>query len=253
MDRIAIISDIHGNLPALQAALADMGDRNIGRIFCLGDLVGKGPSGDRVVDLIREACEITVQGNWDDAVVTMPDHPITQWHREQLGADRIAFLAGLPFVIEFWLSGQQVRLFHASQIGINHRVYMSDSLDVHRAMFENTPFTGDGSTPTVVGYGDIHWAFVHCFEHRTLFNVGSIGNPLDLPQASYAILEGDYGSDQESGWGIQLLRVPYDIERAVHDAQQAGMPDLDPYVRELRTAQYRGLKPSPDKEKPDPQ
>lgn len=246
MDRIAVISDIHGNLPALEATLADMGDRNVRRILCLGDLVGKGPSGDRVVDLIREVCETTVQGNWDKAIVTERDHPVVGWHREQLGAARIAFLADLPFVIEFWLSGQRVRLFHASQIGINHRVYMNDSLDIHRAMFENTPFTGHRSTPTVVGYGDIHWAFVHCFAHRTLFNVGSVGNPLDSIQASYAILEGQYGSDRESGWSIQLIRVPYDIERAVHDAQQAGMPDLEAYVRELRTAQYRGLKSSPD-------
>jgi predicted phosphodiesterase len=240
MDRIAVISDIHGNIPALEATLDDIRRRGISRIFCLGDLVGKGPHSAQAVDICRDVCEITIRGNWDDAIVTELDNPTVQWHREQLGAERLAYLAELPYVIDFWLSGKHVRLFHASQIGIYHRVYMNDSLDVQLAMFENTPFTGDGAAPTVVGYGDIHWAFVHCFEHRMLFNVGSVGNPLDLTQASYAILEGQYGSTAESPFAIQIIRAPYDIERAIRDAQAAQMPQLQAYINELRTARYRG-------------
>ncbi|MBV9791217.1 MAG: metallophosphoesterase family protein [Chloroflexi bacterium] len=243
MDRIAIISDLHGNIPALEATLEDIRRREISRVFCLGDLVGKGPHSARAVDLCREVCELTVRGNWDDFIVVQPEHPIAQWHREQLGPERLEYLAQLPYVIDFWMSGKPVRLFHASQIGIYHRVLMSAPFDVQLAMFENTAFTGDSITPTVVGYGDIHWAFLHCFEQRILFNVGSVGNPLDLTQASYAILEGQYGSRQESAFSIQHVRVPYDIERAIHDAQAMQMPDLQPYINELRTARYRGAVP----------
>ena len=53
MDRIALISDIHGNIPALKATLCDIKRRGIQRVFCLGDLVGKGPSSDQVVDICR--------------------------------------------------------------------------------------------------------------------------------------------------------------------------------------------------------
>ena len=242
MEQIALISDIHGNIPALEATLRDIQRRGIQRVFCLGDLVGKGPHSAQVVDICRAECEAMVLGNWDDFIVK-DKHPTAQWHRERLGVRRLAALARLPHTIDFWMSGRQVRLFHASQVGIEHRVYMTDPLETHLAMFENTPFTGDALTPTVVGYGDIHWAYVHCFEHRILFNAGSVGNPLDLTQACYAILEGVYGSHAEDAFSIQLLRVPYDIELAIQQARAEEMPDLEAYANELRTARYRGLPP----------
>ena len=241
MEQIALISDIHGNLPALEATLRDIKRRGIERTFCLGDLVGKGPHSAQVLDRCRAACEAMVLGNWDDFIVTRQDDPIAQWHRERLGVERLAALARLPHTIDFWMSGKPVRLFHASQASIYQRVYMTDPLETHRAMFENTPFTGDALTPTVVGYGDIHWAYVHSFEHRILFNVGSVGNPLDLTQACYAILEGVYGSRTEDVFSIQLVRVPYDIEQAIQQAQAEDMPDLAAYASELRTGRYRGL------------
>ena len=244
VEQLALISDIHGNLPALEATLRDIRRRGIRRVFCLGDLVGKGPHAAEVVDLCRAACEAIVLGNWDDFIVTHPDDPIARWHRARLGAQRLDALARLPHTIEFWMSGRPVRLLHASQVGIYHRVYMTDPLETHLAMFDNTPFTGDALTPTVVGYGDIHWPYVQCFEHRILFNAGSVGNPLDLTQACYAILEGVYGSRTADVCSIQLVRVPYDIELAIQQAQAADMPDLEAYASELRTARYRGLPPA---------
>ena len=65
MDSIALISDLHGNLPALEAVLRDIKRRNISRIFCLGDLVGKGPHAEKVVDICQDVCEVTIKGNWD--------------------------------------------------------------------------------------------------------------------------------------------------------------------------------------------
>ncbi|WP_240796007.1 metallophosphoesterase [Yimella sp. RIT 621] len=66
MGRIASISDVHGNLTALEAVLAEIGAPGITCIFNLGDYVGKGPRGREVIDLCRERCVVHVQGNWDD-------------------------------------------------------------------------------------------------------------------------------------------------------------------------------------------
>jgi predicted phosphodiesterase len=240
-DRLAIISDTHGNLPALEATLADIRARGIDRIFCLGDLAGKGPSGAEIVDLCRDACEAVVQGNWDAGLADETDrHPVVLWHREQLGAERVAYLRDLPAAITFTLSGRVVRLFHASQRSVHHRVRLGDPVEVHRAMFDNTDFTGGGPSPDVVGYGDIHMGYVKSFSGKCLFNAGSVGNPLDITQACYAILEGQYGSERPAPWGVNLVRVPYDIEEAVRQAEISGMPELALYATELRTAIYRG-------------
>jgi protein phosphatase len=107
-------------------------------------------------------------------------------------------------------------------------------------MFTNTAFTGHTFEPDVVGYGDIHRAFVMYFHQQMLFNTGSVGNPLDMTQASYAILEGRYASQQADTFAVHLIRVPYDIERAIQHAEEEHMPELDAYAEELRTAQYRG-------------
>jgi protein phosphatase len=183
VDQIAIISDVHGNVPALEATLRDVRRRGIERVF---------------------------------------------------------YLRSLPNVVDLTISGRRVRLFHASQRSVHFRIRQNDPPDTLLTMFENTIFTGEGPSPDVVGYGDIHEAFVRNFPLKTLFNVGSVGNPLDIPQASYAVLEGWLGAHEATPFGIALVRVPYDIERAIQDAVEAGMPSAEPYARELRTAQYRG-------------
>lgn len=242
MDRIAIISDPHGNMQGLEAVLADISARGIARVFCLGDLAGKGPDGAAVIDRCREVCEVTVQGNWDAMVAWEGDLPQNLWHRAQIGPARCEYLRGLPGSFDFLLSGHRVRLFHASSTGIYHRVRMLGPPDEHNRMFENTPFTGDGPLPDIVGYGDLHVAFSMSFAGKTLFNTGSVGNPLDLPTASYTVLAGAYGSDSPADWHITLHRVRYDIEAAINAGYASGMPDADAYADELRTARYRGLK-----------
>lgn len=240
MDRIALISDLHGNIPALEATLHDIRRRNIQRIFCLGDLVGKGPHSDIAVDICREACEVTIKGNWDDFIIRDTDNPTLRWHQHRLGEERLNFLRHLPPTVEFLMSGKRVRLFHASQRSVHYRVRMDDPREKHVEMFANTDFTGNSCEPDVVGYGDIHRAYVMNFQSKTLFNVGSIGNPLDMTQASYAVLEGDYNSQVAAPFALHLIRVPYDIELAIQQAKDENMPSLEAYANELRTAQYRG-------------
>ncbi|HEV2067639.1 MAG TPA: hypothetical protein VGR08_12460, partial [Thermomicrobiales bacterium] len=141
----------------------------------------------------------------------------------------------------FMLSGQRIRLLHASPPGVYHRVHQRDPIDKLEAMFDSTDFTGYGFEPDVVGYGDIHTAYLRSLRARVLFNVGSVGNPLDQTLACYAILEGSDDDTPARPLAITLVRVPYDIERAIQEAADEDMPEFEPYASELRTARYRGL------------
>lgn len=240
VDRFALISDIHGNLPALTAVLADIDRRNIRRVICLGDLVGKGASGAAVIDRCLDRCEAIVHGNWDVWIADCTnDHPTARWHRAELGSDRLAVRAALPYSVEITVGGQHARLFHASPFGVFHRVLQGDPVEKRLAMFDSTDLTGRDHASDVVAYGDIHVAYIATFGHRTLVNVGSVGNPLDQTRATYAVIEGEAGMDP-APLSISLLRVPYDIEGAIAEAAFCGMPELDEYAGELRTAKYRG-------------
>lgn len=245
MDKIAVISDVHGNIPALETVLADIRRRGIDLIYNLGDLVGKGPSSDTAIDICREVCQVTVRGNWDDGIVTLKEDEITsveRWYLDQLGEERLAYLSTLPNAYDFWMSGKLIRLYHASQESVYTRVYPSHPYEVHRAMFENTPFTGmDNPEPDVVGYGDIHAAYMLSLpqDHKVLFNAGSVGNPLDLPLATYVILTGALDSRKSDSISIDFVRLPYDIELVIEQAQRVQVPEFDEYAVELRTAVYR--------------
>ncbi len=167
MEKIAIISDIHGNIPALESVLADITKRNINSIFCLGDLAGKGPSGAEVVD------------------------------RTYLGTKR----------------EERMKLFEPT---------------------ETLNLEAD-----IIGYGDIHGAHVEYFDGKTIFKAGSVGNPMEITQASYAIIEGEYESKDEAPFTISIARIPYDVNKAVMDAAISDMPDKEFYIDELQTAIYR--------------
>lgn len=253
MDKLAIVSDIHGNLPALKAVLADIRRRRIKRIVCLGDLVGKGPNPVETIDLIRRSCETVVQGNWDLGITYKQDKESGIWHQSQIGDERLAYLEQLPFSADISISGRLMRLFHASSTSIFHRVKRKASKEERQKMFENTEQTGipeGGKRPDVVGYGDIHLPYLITLKNpwdkksaspqgtgNILFNVGSVGTPYDgIPQACYSIVEGTFDSPEPVGFSIQIVRVPYDIEQAVQLALEAQMPETDRYAQEVRTA-----------------
>jgi protein phosphatase len=245
LDRIAVISDVHANVPALEAVLADIRGRGIDLIYNLGDLVGKGPQSDVAVDICRDACNVIVRGNWDDLIASPRNDlwPMTIWAQMQLGAARLAYLGSLPYAHTFWLSGRRVRLFHASADDIYRRIYPHDTPDIHDSMFQHSVHTGDdGPMPDIVGYGDIHIAYTLNLRHsnRLLFNPGSVGHPMDMPLASYAILSGKLDSQTPGPFSVELARVPYNIDAVVALARARAMPECDTYARELRDAIYYG-------------
>ncbi len=238
--RIAVLSDVHGNLTAYEAVLADIRGRGVERVINLGDVVGKGPRGRTCVELTRMHCEATVRGNWE-AYVLRPqpgNEPCAWWH-EEAGAQARDWLAQLPGSLDLELGGRVVRLFHASPVDEFTRVRANPSAEAFAAMFAPTDFTGaDGPVADVVVYGDIHQAYQVTDGGRTLVNTGAVGNPLDSTLPSYVILEA--GENPDDPFSIRHVRVPYDIETEVALADALGMPDARPWQIELRTGIHRG-------------
>ncbi|PYI54417.1 metallophosphoesterase family protein [Paenibacillus flagellatus] len=245
MDRIAVISDIHANLPALRAVLADIDRRNIRRIFCLGDLVGKGPHPSEAVDLVRERCEVVLQGNWDHKMTLPPENEEWVWQlwgQPLLGDARLDYLRGLPFSHDFYWSGRKARLLHASPTSVYDRIRLKATEAEKMAMFDNTPLTVDwlgrkGEAPDLVLYGDIHMAYALPLENRFLVNVGSVGLPLDEnPLAAYVVLEGLLHGEESSAFSVQIVRIPYDRDEALREAAVTGMPRREKFVRDVTRA-----------------
>ena len=242
IEQIALISDVHGNVTALTAVLDDIRRRGISTILNLGDVAGKGPRGSECVRLIREHCAVTIRGNWDDFLpkpAKLGQHHAVEWWRQELTEEDRDWMLQLPFSHDLTVSGRRVRLVHASAESVYVRVFPSHSEPEFAAMFAATELTGPGPTPDVVCYGDIHYAYITHRNGRTLLNAGSVGNSLDEPTASYVILEGVLDSIDPAPFGVQFVRVPYDVEAEIAAAAAVGMPELEPYTAELRTAVYQ--------------
>lgn len=247
MAKVAILSDIHGNVPALDAVMKDIRKRRIQRVICLGDLVGKGPQPAEAVDRIREWCEVTVQGNWDLGINEPQEKEGGRWQREQLGEERLQYLKDLPFSVDLQMSGRFIRLLHASAKSVYHRIPRKASKKEKLGLFQHTDLTGtptgelEGRTPDVVGYGDIHLPFVQTVKSKEgkgliLFNTGSVGASYDgIPQASYVIMEGKPEGVADEPFSIQMVRVPYDVEQVIAIAEQVQLPNLERFRYEIRT------------------
>lgn len=220
--RIAVISDIHGNHVALEAVLADIRHRGADAIYCLGDVAYKGPEPAACLDRIRELAIPTVYGNTErwllDApfdVAASPRHrEVLPWCRERLGPERLDWIRRLPFSLTVDLGGQAAVLVHGSPRSENEFVYpwLSDA--------DLAPIL-DPVPAAVVLVGHHHHAFVRRVRGKLLVGPGSAGFPFDGdPRASYALLEATGG-----GIAVQIVRVPYDIDRLCAAVDAAGLPD----------------------------
>ncbi|WP_170006052.1 metallophosphoesterase family protein [Bacillus fonticola] len=240
MTKIAIISDIHGNKTALEAVLNDIRSRHIERIFCLGDLIGKGPQGTECIDIVQKNCEQVIRGNWDVFIQEPADNDFIQWFRDRLTDADYQYLKSLPFHIDLELNGQLVRFFHASPRSEFERILPSHPIEKRLSMFENSEalnMNAPSRQPDIVFYGDIHATYLHTYKSGILCNVGSVGNALDLTTASYAILDGSHSTN-----AIQFVRVEYDREAELAIAEELGLPALDKYYDEIMLGKYRNAK-----------
>lgn len=243
MDKIAIFSDVHGNIPALEAILEDIEKRAISTIYCLGDFVGKGPNPNETIALCKKYCTQSVLGNWDDFLLYSPkDGMPISWYRQVISEESKDYLASLPKVIDFYLSGRIVRLFHAHPFDLYKRLYQLTNQEHIDEMFlyegGNPEFTIQKNAD-IVGYGDIHYSFQKSFQKRILFNTGSAGNPLDATTSPYVILHGELNNPTDAPFSMEFVRVPYDNELAVKYAEQSEMPQKEDYIFEIKTGIFR--------------
>jgi len=262
MDKIAIISDIHGNITALNAVLEDIKKRNINKIFCLGDCVTKCVHPDLVIDKVREVCDVILIGNCDYIICHPSAKGKNYWSRNIIGEQRAAFMSSLPISYEFYMSGHLVRLFHASPYSLeeiynpmfsnkNSR-YENLEIESPDRLFENTDFikkTSDDPVPDIVGFGHIHTPCLVRHKNKTIFNTGSVGIPVEMQNddihdetnkfstvASYTILEGFYGKKDLDSISFNSIRVPYNIKKEVDDLQNSDMPNKEVIIRTLTSA-----------------
>lgn len=238
--RIALIADLHGNLPALNAVAADIARRRIDKIWCLGDLVGKGPSSRETFDWAVSHCEIILRGNWDEGIGRKHFAPNDQFYYDQLGEERMEILRTLPLEHSCMLSGRRVRFIHGRPV--------MPVLQSANDTAESLDWLFEPCFDTVI-YADIHRAGLNVLNSgRLIASIGSVGNSLRIPMAQYAILECEAGAET-AAFDLQFIYLPYDRERALDDARNAqDMPKREAYLQEIATGVY-GRKPPATKGK----
>ena len=260
--KIAIISDIHGNLEALKATLKDIEKRNVDRIICLGDTIAKGIHPKECLDLIKENCEIVLQGNCDahfsmehEHIDKMPEQEQKRikWTQSLINKEDREYLLKLPFCYEFYMSGSLVRLFHATPTVNNKAILNVDSIETKYQMFLPSKNTVSQMKADVVIYGHIHHPYMDKIYNKTLINVGSVGNSFDVirnknkdsnvletTKSNYLIIEGEYNSKEyNSDIAFQFVKVPYDIERELK-GENLNI-ESDNYRFELKEGKYRDM------------
>jgi len=248
MEKIALISDIHANIVALRAVLKDIEERQITKIFCLGDLTLKGSSPCEVIDLIREKCELVIKGNCDDYAAN-PYNEHTNWYNKVIGSERVKFLSDLPMYKDLYMSGSHIRMFHATKDNLNYRIFDNSSQEEKEKLF----YDENGNIPDIVIYADIHKQYLEKIKNKTIVNIGSVGNALEISnevdsnddmdeitQAHYCIIEGIVNSKERKPLSIQFVRVPYDVKKELDLTKNNNVPNYEKYEIELLKAKYRG-------------
>ena len=231
MDRIAVFSDIHANLPAFQAVLADMDRRKLPEEerYCLGDLVGYGTFPNEVIEIIRTHQIPTVMGNYDQGVGNNSDDcgcayrsPVEEalgkrsiaWSNSTTTEENKAFLRSLPGQIPLQLGELRVLLAHGSPRKINEYLYADRPVASLERILDQV-----GADVLVVGHTHKPYHRV-LLSGRHVINDGSVGKPKDGdPRAAYAILEVD-GRELT----VEFVRVPYDVEQAAMAIEASEMP-----------------------------
>ncbi len=246
MARIAIISDIHGNLPALDAVMDELARQGVSEIMCLGDVVGYGPQPDKCLERLAGRCMVAVRGNHEDALLdpTISEgfNPIArtaiEWTRKRLTPAHTAMLRPMRSVYDH---SPYVMCVHDTPVPPSTTGYVGDPSTAAMA------FRGIDAKVCLVGHthvpmafhtdssrcedklngGDVEATILHEDEEyslrpigRHILNPGSVGQPRDGdPRASFGYLDLKAAT-------FTLVRLNYDVERAQREMRRAGLPDL---------------------------
>jgi predicted phosphodiesterase len=250
--KYALISDIHANLPALEAVLRDIDDRrDVTATYHLGDLVGYAPWPDETVALLRDSRIPGVAGNYDSTVGTDYKHcgcryedPRQEelshisygWTRQHVSPATKTLLAGLPFRIDLLprgghQSGPRVVLVHGTPT-LNTLYWTEDRPDDFCLKMAGHAGAKAGD---VIAFGHTHLPWHREVSGVHFVNTGSVGRPKDGDwRAGYVILDVGGGSV-----GVEFIRVEYDLQRALQGIRESDLPD--DFAEYLRT----GGRPTP--------
>jgi predicted phosphodiesterase len=258
--RYALISDIHANLPALEAVLGDVAARSsVDATYHLGDLVGYGPWPDETVERLRTLGVPGVAGNYDCTVASdykhcgcgyedsrqeELSHLSYEWTRVHTSDETKRYLGGLPFRIDLrplggHITGPTVTLLHGSQV-LNTVYVYGDRPDAFLGKIGQGVNARAGD---VVCFGHTHVPWHRTVDGIHYVNTGSVGRPKDGDwRAGYVVLD-----VTSSGVHIDIVRVSYDVERIARAIIESGLPgDLAEYLRtggRLPAAQSTGGAP----------
>jgi predicted phosphodiesterase len=236
--RYALISDIHANLPALEAVLADIdGRREVDAVYHLGDLVGYAPWPDEVVQLLRERAIPGVAGNYDSTTAAdyrhcgcryedprqeELSHISYAWTRAHVSPVTKRYLASLPFRIDVrplggHVAGPRLVLLHGNPV-LNTVYWTEDRPD--RFGLQMAESVG-AKEADVIAFGHTHKPWHREIGGIHFVNTGSVGRPRDGdPRAGYALVTLDGATV-----AVEMVRVPYDVERAATAIHGSELPD----------------------------
>jgi predicted phosphodiesterase len=242
----ALISDIHGNAPALTAVLDHIAHRSTAQaIYHLGDLVGYGPAPDEVVGIIRANGIPGVAGNYDSTVANNYKHCgcryedprqealahiSFEWTKSHVNEDTRTFLGSLPFRLDLrplggHLGGPTAFLLHGNQV--LNTVYVTE--DRPDDFLEKLASALTAKPGDVVCFGHTHIPWHRIVQGIHFVNGGSVGRPTDGDwRACYALLALD-----ETSVTVEFVRVEYDVERVVKEIRTSDLPD--DVAEQLRT------------------
>jgi len=235
MPRIALLADIHGNVAALDAVLADLDSQEVDARVLMGDYFLFGPRPREVYERLRELDWPAIEGNTDRYISdARPGHPFAEliaWNRERLGADGLAWLAERPFSLE----DESLLVVHANPKDLEDLLVTEPDPDGAQTL--TTEAHGaelmEGVEADLTVYGHIHYFSRGEFGGKRVASIGSVGMPFDHdPRAAYAIAEWD-----GSHWALSPRRVAYDHEAVADEVLAQGGQLAEP--RSLRFRESR--------------
>jgi predicted phosphodiesterase len=244
--RYALFSDVHANMPAMEAVLRDIHARaELTGIYHLGDLVGYAPWPNEVVAMIRDAAILGVAGNYDSTVATYYkhcgcryedarqealSHESYEWTLANTSEATKRFLGSLPFRIDIrplggHVSGPTIRLVHGNH-ALNTVYVTEDRTDEFLSTMARNMGAREGD---VVCFGHTHKPWHRVVAGIHFVNTGSVGRPKDGdPRAGYVLLDVD-----EKSVSVEFVRIEYDVEAAARGILASTLPD--DFAEYLRT------------------